>query len=62
MSDFIKNPIKENGWHPSHGDYVSKSIMEEEHIHNKKERRKKTIISFLAITHIILLVSIILAY
>ncbi|PID61591.1 MAG: hypothetical protein CR986_02750 [Ignavibacteriae bacterium] len=62
MSDYIKKPLENSNWHPSDGDYVSKSILKEEITFRKKQKRKKFIISVLAITHILLLLLITLYY
>lgn len=58
MAEYIQNPIQKNDWDPSQGDYVSKSVIEEDSIHFQKIRKQKIIISLLAFLHVLLFLSV----
>ena len=62
MKNFIENPIKHSEWDPSKGDFISHSVFEEDKRYYKRQQKKKTFITILAITHILLLFIIFLMY
>lgn len=62
MPSYINNPIKNNKWDPSKGDYYSKNIHNEDLLIKKKVTKKKALILFLTLSHILLLLLILTLY
>jgi hypothetical protein len=46
MKNFIENPIKNEFWDPSKGDYVNHNLMEEDKKYYTRKKKKKVFISF----------------
>lgn len=62
MKDFIKNPIKAKDWDPTHGDFISERVLEEDQLYLSRLRKRKFFIAFLAIAHIVFLFLILMMY
>ena len=62
MTDYINKPIKADDWDPSKGDYVNKNLIAEDNIYLKKQQKKRRIIIFLALSHILLISLIFILY
>jgi hypothetical protein len=59
MSNLINNPVSHHNWDPSKGDFINNSIINENILFVKKQKRRRAIISFLALTHILLILLVI---
>jgi hypothetical protein len=55
MSNFIQNPISHQEWNPQMGDFFSQRVFEEDRLHEKKQLRKKIMISSLISVHLLML-------
>ncbi len=62
MENFITNPIKNEHWDPSKGDFINDRIVQEDKLHEKRQKKRKNIILFLVFTHILFLFIILLLY
>jgi len=62
MKNFIENPIQNEFWDPSKGDYINHNVLKEDKEYINRKKRNKVLISFLAILHIVLLVFIFSVY
>lgn len=62
MKNFIDNPIKSQHWDPTKGDYINENVLNEDKLYLKKQQKKKTLITVLAITHILLFLIILMVY
>ena len=62
MSNYIENPIKNNNWDPSKGDFYSPSIIKEDRLYIRKQKRKLFLIVFLGFIHIALLTLVVFAF
>ncbi len=58
MNNYIDNPISHQEWNPKMGDFFSPRVYEEDRYHEKKQLRKKMLISGLISIHIIMLAAI----
>ncbi len=55
MSNFIQNPISHPEWNPHMGDFFSQRVFEEDRQYEKKQFRKKILISGLLSIHMVML-------
>jgi len=55
MSNFIENPISHPDWDPNMGDFFSQRVFEEDRLHEKKQLKKKIMISSLLSIHMVML-------
>jgi hypothetical protein len=62
MSNFIENPLKNQHWDPSQGDYINERILKEDRQYIMQKRRKKLFIIFMTFAHIFLLALIIIFF
>lgn len=62
MNNFISDPLKHKYWDPTMGDYISDRVVQEDRLYFKRQKRKKALLVFLAVTHVILLTLIVMFY
>lgn len=62
MSNFIENPISHPDWNPKMGDFFSKRVFEEDRYHEKKQLKKKLLVSSLISIHMIMLALVIVYF
>ena len=55
MSNYIENPITHQEWNPQMGDFFSPRVYNEDRLYEKKQLRKKIMISSLISIHMIML-------
>ncbi|MCB0730080.1 MAG: hypothetical protein KDC88_03505 [Ignavibacteriae bacterium] len=55
MSNFIQNPISHQEWNPEMGDFFSQRVYDEDRLYEKKQLRKKILISSLVTLHMVML-------
>jgi hypothetical protein len=58
MSNFIQNPISHPEWNPQMGDFFNQRVFEEDRQYEKKQLRKKIMVSSLLSIHLAMLVVI----
>lgn len=58
MSNFIENPITHHEWNPQMGDFFSHRVCEEDRLYEKKQFKKKLLVSSLVSIHILMLATI----
>ena len=62
MKNYIQQPMSHEQWDPTKGDFYSRNIHEEDKSYEKKQKKKKALITFLAVAHIMLLFAIFMFY
>jgi hypothetical protein len=55
MENYIQNPISHQDWNPEMGDFFSERVFEEDRNYEKKQMRKKILVSGLISIHMIML-------
>jgi hypothetical protein len=55
MENYIQNPISHQDWNPEMGDFFSERVYEEDRNFEKKQMRKKILVSGLISIHMIML-------
>ena len=55
MENFIQNPISHKEWNPQMGDFFSQRVFEEDRNYERKQLRKKILVSSLFSIHMLML-------
>jgi len=58
MANFIQNPISHQDWNPEMGDFFSQRVFEEDRNYEKKQMRKKILVSGLISVHMVMLAAV----
>lgn len=62
MSNFIQNPISHPDWNPQMGDFFSQRVYEEDILHEKKQVRRKIMISSLFSIQLIMIAFVVIYF
>ncbi len=55
MENYIQNPISHQDWNPEMGDFFSERVFEEDRNYEKKQIRRKILVSGLISIHMIMI-------
>jgi hypothetical protein len=62
MANYIENPISHQEWNPKMGDFFSQRVFDEDRLHERKQLRKKMMISSLISVHVIMLTFVVIYF
>ena len=62
MENYISNPMSNDQWNPQMGDFFSRRVYEEDLLYEKKQFRKRIMISGLLTIHMIAFAAVLLYF
>lgn len=62
MANFIQNPISNQNWNPTMGDYYSERIHEEDKLYERKIAKRKMMIGGLISVHVLMLAIVLILF
>ena len=60
MENYIQNPMSNKEWNPQLGDFFSRKVYEEDLLYERRQFRRKMMVSGLLSIHMIALVAVLL--